>query len=105
MFTEQDHVLFIHCDEMNEPLRMGQTVRCRVSFVRDDGRLNGSMRARKEVQYGEDADKLLRYLVERGGAMPYTDETPPDIIKSKFQMSKAAFKRALGKLLKERMIE
>lgn len=105
LFTEEDQVLFIHRDEMSEPLRMGQTVRCRVSYVREDGRMNGSMKARKEVQYSEDADKLLHYLVNRGGAMPYTDDSAPDIIKDKFQMSKSAFKRALGKLLKEQMIE
>jgi predicted RNA-binding protein (virulence factor B family) len=105
LFTEDEHVLFIHRDEMTEPLRLGQTVRCRVSYVREDGRLNGSMRARKEVQYEEDADKLLRYLIDRGGAMPYTDDTPADIIREKFGMSKAAFKRALGKLMKERKIE
>lgn len=105
LFTEDEHVLFIHREEMDHPLRLGETVRCRISFIRDDGRLNGSMKERKEVQYGKDADQLLQYLVERGGAMPYTDDTPADIIKTKFNMSKSAFKRALGKLLKERMVE
>ncbi|MNC70917.1 hypothetical protein D3C75_1217770 [compost metagenome] len=33
--------------------------------------------------------------------MPYSDNTPPDLIKQRFGISKAAFKRALGKLLKE----
>jgi predicted RNA-binding protein (virulence factor B family) len=105
LFTEDEHILFIHRDEMTEKLRLGQSVRCRVSYVREDGRLNGSMRARKEARYQEDADKLLRYLIDRGGAMPYTDDTPADIIREKFQMSKASFKRALGKLMKERKIE
>ncbi|MFY0545179.1 CvfB family protein [Brevibacillus sp. H7] len=105
LFTEDEHVLFIHREEMTEKLRLGQTVRCRVSFVREDGRLNGSMRAPKEVQYGEDAKRLLQYMADRGGAMPYTDDTPADIIREKFAMSKASFKRALGKLLKEQKIE
>jgi predicted RNA-binding protein (virulence factor B family) len=105
LFTEDEHILFIHRDEMTERLRLGQTVRCRVSFVREDGRLNGSMRERKEVQYGADAERLLRYLLERGGAMPYTDDTPADIIREKFSMSKSSFKRALGKLLKEQKIQ
>ncbi|NGQ96663.1 DNA-binding protein [Brevibacillus sp. SYP-B805] len=105
LFTDEEHILFVHRDEMTEHLRLGQTVRCRVSFVREDGRLNGSMRGRKEQQYGEDADSLLRYLASRGGAMPYTDDTPADIIKQKFGISKAAFKRAMGKLLKERLVE
>lgn len=105
LLTEDEHILFIHRDEMTERMRLGQTVRCRVSYVREDGRLNGSMKERKEVQYETDADKLLRYLVNRDGAMPYTDQTEADIIREKFQMSKSSFKRALGKLMKERRIE
>lgn len=105
LLTEEEHVLFIHRDEMTERLRLGQSVQCRVSYVREDGRLNGSMRERKEVQYNEDADKLLRYMINRDGAMPYTDDTPADIIRDKFQMSKSGFKRALGKLMKERKVE
>lgn len=105
LLTEDEHILFIHRDEMTERLHLGQSVRCRVTFVREDGRLNGSMRERKEVKYGEDADKLLRYLLNRGGAMPYTDDTPADVIREKFQMSKSSFKRAMGKLLKERKVE
>jgi len=105
LLTDEDHILFIHRDEMTERLRLGQSVRCRVSFVREDGRLNGSMRERKEVQYGEDAEKLLRYLINRDGAMPYTDDTPADVVREKFEMSKSSFKRALGKLMKERRVE
>lgn len=105
LLTEDEHILFVHREEMTERLHLGQTIRCRVSFVREDGRMNGSMRERKEVQYGEDADKLLRYLLHRDGAMPYTDDTPAEVIRDKFQMSKSSFKRALGKLMKERRIE
>jgi len=36
--------------------------------------------------------------------MPYWDKTPPDIITQKFNLSKAAFKRALGKLMKEGLV-
>lgn len=36
--------------------------------------------------------------------MPYSDETPPDIIKQRFGISKSAFKRALGKLMKEGLV-
>ena len=36
--------------------------------------------------------------------MPYCDTTPMEIIKEKFGISKAAFKRALGYLMKEGLI-
>ncbi|MNI83781.1 hypothetical protein D3C73_1406230 [compost metagenome] len=60
------------------------------------------MAQRKEVGRNEDADKIYAYLESRpGGGMPYSDQTAPDLIKQRFGISKAAFKRALGKLLKE----
>ncbi|MGE5704572.1 MAG: S1 RNA-binding domain-containing protein [Clostridia bacterium] len=104
LLTEGEHILFIHRDEMPEPLRLGQTVQSRISFVREDGRLNGSLKARKEQLYREDADRLIAYMKENGDSMPFTDDTSPEEIKDTFGMSKSAFKRALGKLLKERRV-
>lgn len=96
----------IHETERTRPLRMGETVPVRVTFVREDGRVNLSMRRPKAESREEDAERLLAFLRERpNGAMPYSDETPPDIIKQRFQMSKAAFKRAIGKLMKEGLVE
>ncbi|MED0736219.1 S1 RNA-binding domain-containing protein [Aneurinibacillus thermoaerophilus] len=102
LLTEGQHLTFIHKDEADEPLRLGQRVSGRVAKVRDDGRLNITTRRRKEVSYSQDAEMIYGYLKERGGRMPYTDKTAPDVIKMKFGISKAAFKRALGKLMKER---
>jgi predicted RNA-binding protein (virulence factor B family) len=86
-------------------LRLGEIVKVRVTFVREDGRVNLSLRPQKELGRDEDADKLLAFLRERpDGAMPYSDETPADIIAKKFGISKSAFKRALGKLMKENAV-
>ena len=95
----------IPAPERTEMLRMGQRVRARVTFVREDGRVNLAMAERKEVGRLEDADRLLLFLQERpNGAMPYSDETPADIIKQRFGISKSAFKRALGKLMRDGLI-
>ncbi|ANS75202.1 RNA-binding protein [Paenibacillus yonginensis] len=92
----------IHSSERSRLLRLGETVQVRVAHIREDGRVNLSMTARREVSQIEDADKILAFLAERpGGAMPYSDATPPDVIKQRFGISKSAFKRALGKLMKE----
>jgi predicted RNA-binding protein (virulence factor B family) len=96
----------IHETERTQLLRMGERVKVRVTFVREDGRINCSMKAAKEIGRDEDAQQILSYLQERpNGAMPYSDETPADIIKDKFNVSKSAFKRALGKLMKENLID
>lgn len=95
---------FLHESEQTQALRLGEKVSVRVSYLREDGRVNLSMKQVREVSRIEDADRILNILKERGGAMPYSDKTSPEIIKEKFNLSKAAFKRALGKLMSERII-
>jgi hypothetical protein len=96
---------FIPAAERSRLLRLGENVRVRVTFIRDDGRVNLSLRPPKELGQSEDADKVLAFLRSRpNGAMPYSDETPADIIAAKFGISKAAFKRALGKLMRDRLV-
>jgi predicted RNA-binding protein (virulence factor B family) len=96
---------FIPAPERMRLLRLGEQVRVRVTFVREDGRVNLSLRQPKELSRNEDADRLLEFLKARpNGAMPYSDETPADVIAAKFGISKAAFKRALGKLMRENAV-
>lgn len=96
----------IPAPERTRLLRVGEEVKVRVTFVREeDGRVNLSMRQLKQVGRDEDSERILAYLRERpNGAMPYSDETPADVISQRFGMSKSAFKRALGKLMKENLI-
>jgi predicted RNA-binding protein (virulence factor B family) len=95
----------IHSSERTELLRLGQQVQARVIFVREDGRANLSMRPLKEVGRDEDAEMILEYLkAQPNQAMPYSDETPVEIIMEKFNISKSAFKRALGKLMRNGLI-
>lgn len=96
----------IHEKERTRSLRLGERVNVRVVFVREDGRVNLSMRKQKELGRVEDAERILQVLRERSdNSMPYSDETPADIIAARFGISKAAFKRALGKLMKEGLVE
>ncbi|MBD7964118.1 CvfB family protein [Fictibacillus norfolkensis] len=104
LFTESGHIGFIHNDELKVKPRLGQKLGARVAFVREDGRMNLSMRARKEIAYSEDSERIYQYLRENKGQMPLTDKSSPEEIKETFQMSKASFKRALGKLMKEEKI-
>ncbi|MFS0727480.1 S1 RNA-binding domain-containing protein [Paenibacillus sp. 1P07SE] len=96
---------FIPADERTRQLRLGERVQARVTFIREDGRVNLSLAPLKQVGRVEDAERILAFLKERPrGAMPYSDETPADIIKERFGISKSAFKRALGKLMRERLV-
>ncbi|MNW04068.1 hypothetical protein D3C71_2000990 [compost metagenome] len=86
-------------------MRVGEEVKVRVTHVREDGRVNLSMKQLKQIGRDEDSERLLEMLRQReGGGMPYSDQTPADIIAKRFGISKAAFKRALGKLMKEGLV-
>ncbi|AYC30391.1 S1 RNA-binding domain-containing protein [Paenisporosarcina cavernae] len=97
----QGYRIFVHYTEQKAEPRLGEEVEIRIIGVKEDGSLNGSMMPRKQERLGDDAETIWRYLQEVGGKMPFTDKSSPDEIFEMFQLSKAAFKRALGKLMKD----
>ena len=86
-------------------LKVGDTVNARVTSVKEDGRLNLSVREKAYLQIETDAEKVLKVLDSFDGAMPFNDKASPEVIKRELQMSKNEFKRAVGHLLKNGMIE
>jgi predicted RNA-binding protein (virulence factor B family) len=106
LFSEERYIVFIANKEMNPQSRpkVGQVVTARVTYIRDDGRLNASLKESKEKALITDAEKIIELLRNRNGKMPYSDESSPEVIRDKFGISKAAFKRALGHLLRENRI-
>ncbi len=83
----------------------GESVTARVSKVRQDGKLDLSPRKKAYLQMDSDADTVLKKIKEKGGVLPFTDKADPEVIKAEFSMSKNAFKRAVGRLLKENKIK
>ncbi len=91
--------------ELTSQLQAGQTVNARVTAVKEDGKLDLSLHEKAYLQMDVDAAAIMKKLEEQGGALPYTDKTvEPERIREDFGMSKAAFKRAIGRLLKENKI-
>lgn len=82
----------------------GEVIRCRVTSVREDGKLNLSPRKKAYEQMDEDAQLVMKVLEEFAGVLPFDDKVSPEVIKREFGLSKAAFKRAVGHLLKEKKI-
>lgn len=106
MFSKERYIVFIDNKEIKTRPRVGEIVTARVTYVRQDGRLNASLREVKEKALITDSERILELLESRNGKMPYSDDTSPEVIRDKFQISKAAFKRALGHLMREgRIVE
>lgn len=102
--SPQKYIGFIHKDEWDGKLKVGEKVCGRVTFVREDGRINVSLRAQKEQAIKKDADKIVAYLKEHNGCMVYNDKSDAEVIRLRFGISKAAFKRALGSLMKQGIV-
>ena len=85
--------------------RPGEKVSCRVTNVREDGKLNLSPRKKAYQQMDEDSELVLKVIGEYAGVLPFDDKVSPEVIKREFGLSKAAFKRAVGHLLKEKKIK
>ena len=81
--------------------RVGQVVKARVTEVKADGKLDLSVRDKIPMQMNKDAEMIWERLEECGGELPFNDKADPSIIQREFGLSKNAFKRAVGRLLKE----
>ena len=84
---------------------IGEAMEFRVTAVKEDGKLNLSNRKKVQEQMDEDGAMLIAELRELNGVLPFDDKEAPEVIKDKFGLSKSAFKRAVGRLLKEGKIE
>lgn len=89
----------LHCE-----LKPGDEIEARVLEVKEDGKLDLSLRQKAYVQMDVDSALILDKLKQAGGSLPYQDKSSADEIKEEFNLSKAAFKRAIGRLYKERVI-
>lgn len=91
--------------ECQGELHIGDVVQARITKIRPDGKLDLSVREKAYIQMEKDARLVLDVIDEFSGVLPFNDKASPEIIKREFGLSKNAFKRAVGKLLKEGAVE
>ena len=85
-------------------LHPGQRIKARITEVKEDGKLTLSVKEKAFIQMDTDAKIVLDKIEEYGGKLPFNDKADAELIKKEFDMSKNAFKRAVGHLYKERKI-
>ncbi|MDD3072978.1 MAG: S1-like domain-containing RNA-binding protein [Eubacteriales bacterium] len=82
----------------------GDIVKARVARVREDGKLDLSLKERPFIQIDRDAGLIMAELKEKGGVLYLNDKSTPEEIYTQLGMSKGSFKKAVGRLLKEKSI-
>lgn len=87
--------------ELYGEIHIGDRISARVTGVKEDGKLDLSVREKAYIQIGTDAEKVMRTIDSFDGALPFNDKAAPEVIRREMQMSKNEFKRAVGHLLKE----
>ena len=92
-------------NEVVRKLEIGEEVSARVVALREDGKLNLSIREKGYIQMDIDSAKIMEKLSENHGFLPYHDKSAPEDIRKEFGMSKNEFKRAIGRLYKGHKIE
>ena len=85
--------------------RIGDVVTARITNIKPDGKLDLTLRKKAYLQMDADAGKVMEVIEAYGGSLPFNDKASPEVIKKEMQMSKNAFKRAVGRLYKEHKIE
>ncbi|MCD8014412.1 MAG: S1-like domain-containing RNA-binding protein [Lachnospiraceae bacterium] len=86
-------------------LKVGDRIRARVTGVKEDGKLDLSVRDKAYLQMDEDAEMVMGVIEEYAGVLPFDDRVDPEIIRREFGLSKNAFKRAVGRLMKQGRVE
>lgn len=91
--------------ELHKKVHVGDVLSLRVSEVREDGKINLSMARLAYQQMEEDSEMVYEAILSYDGVLPFTDKASPEIIEREMGLSKNAFKRAIGRLLKEKKVE
>jgi hypothetical protein len=92
-------------NELYGDVKVGDVVNARVVSVKEDGKLDLSIREKAYLQIEKDAEKLIKIIESYDGVLPFNDKANPEVIKRETGMSKNEFKRAVGNLLKNGRIE
>jgi len=94
----------LYRDDLTRPLRRGQRVTGYIKRLRDDGRLDLSLLPPGEARLDVVGEAVLKALRESGGYLPLGDKSDAAEIKARLGVSKNAFKQAIGRLYKRRLI-
>lgn len=94
----------INIEDLSEKLNIGDEIEARVISKNKDGKLNLSLRDKAYINIDGDAKLIYDKLVSNNGFLPYGDKSDSEAIRKEFLMSKSAFKKAIGRLYREKLI-
>lgn len=101
---EHTHLGLIHKDEAFKTLGYGQSVQGYIQRIREDHKIDLSLQLPAAESRDDLTSAIMAHLAANGGSSELTDKCAPDLIYKTFNVSKNNYKKALGKLYKDRKI-
>jgi predicted RNA-binding protein (virulence factor B family) len=99
------HSGLLYYNQVFKPLQLGQHTKGYIARVREDEKIDLLLERPGYEKVDELSQKLLDALQKAGGFLPLTDKSVPADIEQRLGMSKKTFKKAIGALYKQRLIE
>lgn len=104
LITDKFESIFVHNSQVRDLPRVGSRVDVRILSQTERG-YTATINPFKETLMEDDANIIFNYLLTNDGVMNLNSNSSPEDIKNTFNMSKKAFKRAIGNLYKRRLVE
>ncbi len=91
--------------EDTSALKIGDVISATVTNIKEDGKIDLTIREKSYLQTDTDAGEIMKLIERHNGTLPFNDKASPEVIMREAHMSKKAFKRAVGRLYRDRRIE
>ncbi|MDW3194209.1 MAG: S1-like domain-containing RNA-binding protein [Cytophagales bacterium] len=94
----------LYRNEIFQDVMFGDPIKGFIKQVREDGKIDVSLRKTGMDNLEEGAQKILDELKANDGYLPLHDKSDPEDIQFQLEMSKKNFKRSLGTLYKKKLV-
>lgn len=98
------HQGLVYKDDVFQKIQTGDKMKGYITKIRPDGKIDVALQRPGYRSIGPNAQELLTELELKGGFLGLTDKSDPQEIQDRLHMSKKSFKRALGTLYKQRIV-
>ena len=105
VIVNNKHTGLIYKDNIFQDISVGDKLKGIVKKIRPGNKLDISL---GEIGYRNiepNAEKIMQELTDNNGFLALTDKSSPENIKDILQMSKKTFKKALGTLYKQKLVD
>lgn len=103
---EHYNIIFVHKSNTKKEYRVGEYINGRIININQnfENEYTATTIEQKELVLEDDKKTIMDYIDSHFGVIPFSENTTPEVIERVFKMSKAAFKRAIGSLYKDKLI-